>query len=102
MNTFKDHKNYTIESINIGILTSFLVLFRARSLKDIYDQNFRHGTEIMKLCQEIVCPVYSFNYQEKCIEQSRHCEHLQYWILFIFTIRWTHIRRFSFVCVQTA
>ena len=41
-------------------------------------RNFGYGTEIMKLCQEIVCPVSSFNCQEKCIEQSRHCEHLPF------------------------
>jgi hypothetical protein len=30
-------------------------------------QNFRHDTETVKLCQEIVCPVNSIEYETKYI-----------------------------------
>ena len=31
-------------------------------------KNFAHGTEIMKPCQEFLCPVDSFEYDMKCIK----------------------------------
>ena len=46
----------------------FLVLLRAVSLRlRIVVKEFGHGTEIMKLCQEIVCPMYRFEYDATCI-----------------------------------
>jgi hypothetical protein len=43
--------------------------FSLRSVHSIENrcQNGFHGTETMKLCQEIVCPEDSFKYDEKCV-----------------------------------
>ena len=52
-----------------GFLPHLFVFLRAQSLRfSVIVKIFAHGTETMKLCQEIVCPVDSFEYDTKNIE----------------------------------
>ena len=52
-----------------GLLPHLFIFLPAQTLRfSIIVKIFVHGTETMKLCQEIVCPVDSFEYDTKNIE----------------------------------